>query len=95
MCAYTHTQVGTVTSMALAVYAANALIVTDPLHMGWNSAGGFGGKEQWLSLPALPFSLSSSALGLLLVFRTNNVFFRWNNARLAFQKVQVCHIHSF
>jgi predicted membrane chloride channel (bestrophin family) len=34
-----------------------------------------------LSLPALPFSLSSPALGLLLVFKTNASYQRWLEAR--------------
>jgi predicted membrane chloride channel (bestrophin family) len=36
-----------------------------------------------LSLPALPFSLTSSALSLLLVFRTNAAYSRWKGARIA------------
>ena len=34
-----------------------------------------------LSLPALPFSIAMPALSLLLVFRTNTAYFRWNEAR--------------
>jgi putative membrane protein len=34
-----------------------------------------------LSLPAVPFTLSSPALGLLLVFRTNASYARWMEAR--------------
>ncbi|KAL3913433.1 MAG: hypothetical protein SGPRY_007979, partial [Prymnesium sp.] len=34
-----------------------------------------------ISLPALPFSISLPALSLLLVFRTNTAYFRWNEAR--------------
>jgi len=34
-----------------------------------------------LSLPALPFTISLPALSLLLVFRTNTGYFRWNEAR--------------
>lgn len=33
-------------------------------------------------LPSLPFNLSSSALGLLLVFRTNSAYGRWWEARI-------------
>lgn len=36
-----------------------------------------------LSLPLTPFTLSSSALGLLLVFRTNSAYNRWDEARKA------------
>lgn len=35
-----------------------------------------------LTFPALPFTLTSSSLGLLLVFRTNTAYARWNEARL-------------
>jgi len=34
-----------------------------------------------MSLPALPFSIAMPALSLLLVFRTNTAYFRWNEAR--------------
>jgi len=34
-----------------------------------------------LSLPALPFTILMPALSLLLVFRTNTAYFRWNEAR--------------
>ncbi|KAL1528022.1 hypothetical protein AB1Y20_009391 [Prymnesium parvum] len=34
-----------------------------------------------ISLPALPFTISMPALSLLLVFRTNTGYFRWNEAR--------------
>jgi len=34
-----------------------------------------------LSLPALPFNIAMSALSLLLVFRTNTAYSRWNEAR--------------
>lgn len=34
-----------------------------------------------MSLPALPFSITLPALSLLLVFRTNTAYFRWNEAR--------------
>lgn len=33
--------------------------------------------------PPLPFNLTSSALGLLLVFRTNAAYSRWKDARIA------------
>mmetsp|Transcript_6893 Transcript_6893/g.10989 ORF Transcript_6893/g.10989 Transcript_6893/m.10989 type:complete len:403 (-) Transcript_6893:609-1817(-) len=35
-----------------------------------------------LEAPALPFTLSSPALGLLLVFRTNSAYARWWDARI-------------
>jgi ion channel-forming bestrophin family protein len=39
------------------------------------------------SLPALPFQLSSSALGLLLVFRTNASYARWTGGRASWARV--------
>jgi len=38
-------------------------------------------------LPALPFTLSSPALGLLLVFKTNASYARWSEARTTWAKV--------
>lgn len=35
------------------------------------------------SFPALPFALTSSSLGLLLVFRTNAAYSRWKDARIS------------
>lgn len=40
-----------------------------------------------LALPLAPFSLSVAALGLLLTFRTNVSYARWNEARTAWGKV--------
>ena len=40
-----------------------------------------------LVLPALPFTLSSPALGLLLVFKTNASYARWSEARTTWAKV--------
>jgi len=40
-----------------------------------------------LQLPYLPFTLSSPALGLLLVFRTNSSYQRWLEARTTWGKV--------
>ena len=34
-----------------------------------------------MALPALPFNVLLPALSLLLVFRTNTAYFRWNEAR--------------
>merc|ERR1719171_1300348 len=34
-----------------------------------------------LSLPAMPFTIAMPALSLLLVFRTNTAYSRWNEAR--------------
>jgi putative membrane protein len=40
-----------------------------------------------MKLPLAPFTLSSGALGLLLTFRTNVSYSRWNEARTAWGKV--------
>eukprot|EP01041_Mallomonas_annulata_P011243 gene11243-23509_t len=40
-----------------------------------------------LRCSALPFSLTSSALGLLLVFRTNAAYSRWKDARVAWATI--------
>jgi predicted membrane chloride channel (bestrophin family) len=37
----------------------------------------------------IPFTLSSPALALLLVFRTNTVYARWNEARTAWARIEV------
>ncbi len=39
------------------------------------------------TLPTLPFTLSSPALGLLLVFRTNAAYFRWMSGRDAWARM--------
>jgi len=48
-------------------------------------------KLQWnfplLSFSSLPFSLTSSSLGLLLVFRTNAAYSRWKDARIAWATI--------
>lgn len=40
-----------------------------------------------LSLPSQPFTLSSPALGLLLVFRTNASYSRWRDGRMAWGSI--------
>ena len=40
-----------------------------------------------IMLPSIPFTLSSPALGLLLVFRTNASYARWMEARTAMAKI--------
>jgi putative membrane protein len=68
-------QVTAVTVVATVVLTWNYLVTTntglptDSLHF------------TELSLPTLPFTLSSPALGLLLVFRTNAAYFRWMSGR--------------
>ena len=72
-------EVGAVTAVAIALIAWNSIashgiaitpeILVNPMTL------------PALSLPALPFTLSSPALGLLLVFRTNASYTRWLEAR--------------
>jgi predicted membrane chloride channel (bestrophin family) len=59
---------------------------------GWTDLGG--GEHEpllhflpCLQLPLVPWSLSIAALGLLLTFRTNVSYARWNEARTAWGKV--------
>jgi len=55
----------------------------------WNSGVAFylDGSVPQLSLPPLPFTVSSPALGLLLVFRTNSSYQRWLDARMTWAKI--------
>ena len=39
-------------------------------------------------LPTVIFQLTSPALGLLLVFRTNTAYERWKNSRIAWEHIQ-------
>jgi putative membrane protein len=68
-------QVATVACIALFVVVFN-LIAT----RWWSAA-------MLLSLPSLPFTLSSPALGLLLVFRTNASYARWLEARTLWSRI--------
>lgn len=66
-------QVGAVTGVAAAVMGWNIGVV----HLAASN-------NIWLpilTLPTVPFTLSSPALGLLLVFRTNAAYTRWMAAR--------------
>lgn len=62
-----------VSAAALAVVVWNSFLVTSEATLGMLPN---------LSLPSLPFTLSSPALGLLLVFRTNSSYARWLEARV-------------
>ena len=73
-----------VTLVACGVVAANMLFVnyqdfSGVVHPGALSFLNVNSKP--LSLPAFPFSVLMPALSLLLVFRTNTGYFRWNEAR--------------
>ena len=77
-----YTEILSVTGIAVAVVVINMLISgyddfssvhhAGPLHIPFI-------KD--LALPALPFTIAMPALSLLLVFRTNTAYFRWNEAR--------------
>lgn len=76
-------EVTTVTAIAVFVVLWNTLAV-----LGYVDLSGIEHepilnlpKQLLLALPPAPFSLSSSVLGLMLVFRTNTCYFRWNEAR--------------
>jgi len=59
--------------------------------VGWDDFSGFHHDPfvsfKALKLPLQPFTLSSPALGLLLVFRTNASYQRWDEARKAWAAV--------
>jgi len=86
-------EVGAVTSMATKILIWNGCMLT-----GWI---GFDGSLHEallksslqdptrfiISIPGLPFLLSSPSLGLLLVFRTNSSYARWGEARATWGKI--------
>ena len=76
-------EIAAVTLSALSVYGLNSAILGG-LFEPWIPAS----EDSMVFLPALPFQLSSPALGLLLVFRTNTVYTRWNAARISWETVQ-------
>jgi putative membrane protein len=72
------------TLQALGVAFVSSLIV------GYNliaELGLFSLNLPMLTLPMQPFSLTTSSLGLLLVFRTNASYTRWKEARLSWAVV--------
>eukprot|EP00960_Hanusia_phi_P039737 754016-Hanusia_phi.AAC.2 len=75
-------EVGVVTMTALLAYFSNAAILSG-LVPEVPRDGSF-----MLALPTLPFQLSSPALALLLVFRTNTVYARWNEARGHWMRIE-------
>jgi predicted membrane chloride channel (bestrophin family) len=75
-------EIAFVTAIALFVVLANMGVAGYDDFTNVHHAGPFANalvKE--VSLPALPFSIAMPALSLLLVFRTNTAYFRWNEAR--------------
>jgi predicted membrane chloride channel (bestrophin family) len=90
------TEVGTVTAVSVCVVTWNALAAgyldlsfhPHPSPLGDNLP-----PDVLLRLPALPFTLASPALGLLLVFRTNTSYARWLEARVAWGRI-VAHLRN-
>ena len=71
-----------VTMAAVFVTVFNMVFVTYLDFDGARHVGPLIGlPHQTMALPALPFSISLPALSLLLVFRTNTGYSRWNEAR--------------
>lgn len=80
-----------VAAVALIVVLWNGLIIEgytdfqgahcDPISMDLFGLEQPPSKYFLLQLPSLPFTLSSSAIGLLLVFRTNSSYARWDSTR--------------
>uniref|UniRef100_A0A7S3RUQ3 Uncharacterized protein n=1 Tax=Emiliania huxleyi TaxID=2903 RepID=A0A7S3RUQ3_EMIHU len=71
-----------VTMAAVFVVAINMLLVSYQDFDGVSHVGALANSNiRSVSLPALPFSIASPALSLLLVFRTNTGYSRWNEAR--------------
>jgi len=71
------------TTVALSVVLINKAILSGVLMPYVPFDGTF-----LFSLPTLPFQLSSPALALLLVFRTNTVYARWNEARVTWGLIE-------
>ena len=74
-------EVGTVAAIASFVVLWNVF-----LGEGWTDSAGFHHDTfglPLLKLPLTPFTLASPSLGLLLVFRTNSAYRRWDEARKA------------
>ena len=76
--------------LAFVTLAATFVVVMNMLLVSYQDFGGtmhvgllnaFDNDIRALRLPALPFTISLPALSLLLVFRTNTGYSRWNEAR--------------
>ena len=77
-----YTEIGLVTLISAVIVFGNCLIVGyDDLAGVHHEAAVHLPLIKSLSLPALPFNVAMSALSLLLVFRTNTAYSRWNEAR--------------
>jgi ion channel-forming bestrophin family protein len=66
-------EIGSVSLVSTVVFLLNTAILSGALEPTVPAS-----ESYMLALPSLPFQLSSPALGLLLVFRTNTVYSRWN-----------------
>jgi predicted membrane chloride channel (bestrophin family) len=76
----------------IAAFSALVVAYNDLLVEGWTDFGGvkhdaFVNFLPGIQLPMVPFTLSVASLGLLLTFRTNVSYARWNEARTAWGKV--------
>lgn len=80
-------ELGLVTAIAIITCLWNALLVVGYQDFSGVTHPPFMNNLPLLSLPLEPFSLSSPALGLLLVFRTNASYGRWMDARKAWGAV--------
>jgi predicted membrane chloride channel (bestrophin family) len=83
------TEVGIVTAISVLIVVWNCAFAG---YVDWSNVVRSAPLAPWLpavtlQLPALPFTLSSPALGLLLVFRTNSSYQRWLEARTTWGKV--------
>eukprot|EP00966_Prymnesium_polylepis_P067948 1579379-Prymnesium_polylepis.1 len=76
--------------LGIVTFAATSIVVANMLFLNYQDLAGvthpgvlsfLNSNGKAVSLPALPFSLSMSALSLLLVFRSNTGYSRWNEAR--------------
>ena len=76
-------EIGSVLAVSLTVYFINLAILS-----GWAEPLLEPKLSNMLSLPTLPFQLSSPALALLLVFRNNAVYTRWTQARMSWERLQ-------
>jgi putative membrane protein len=81
------TQVVFITFGALFVVLFNDILITGYTDLSRAHHDGIAPFLPALKLPLEPFTLSSGALGLLLTFRTNVSYSRWNEARTAWGKV--------
>jgi len=78
-------EIWAITSVAMGVVLWNDWI--GPALLASSSSSTLLTHLSQLTLPSLPFTLSSPALGLLLVFRTNASYSRWVEARTLWSRI--------